>query len=355
MTQLKLLFLIFTFLFSIQIVSQDNKNYAQGSKKSEIVSYQKKEANKTSPEDSAKINSFEKKPSRHRFIFIPLTFSGSVFKNAEEQENAVNSYYSTVQSSMANSNYKSLSESRHGSRSIDFNLLEYRFRDRLRLFYINRSAKSRFEPPSSFTVFNYKNTLIGQNKNYLGSEAQERFGLAYFHPITSTFHLGAMISNYWIQQRYGAESITIIANNSQGFGYESSKNQMRGIVPGIGFEWSPILFLENLFHCKLDEDLSIFRYLQIIYTNEFLKTNSSQSSFEYTGVTNFNSNIPSPTTPINVSPIYTLRNFQYTGTIHNYAFIIPIVNWFGIRAGFVDEAYQRNYNYYSFIFIAMPM
>jgi hypothetical protein len=295
----------------------------------------------------------EMKPSnireyKHRFLLTPFNFSSnSMFTIPEQQEASNNSFYSSYRSLQSQQNYHSYSRPQNGSSETNYNQLEYRLYDRLRLFYIHRTTHDAwFANASSFTIFDYKDKLIGQFKKYSVNESQERIGLSYYHPISSFLNLGVMFSRYSIHQKFDANSTTILVNNTTGFGYETSQTSMKANVPGLGFEFYPVRTFTKLFNLELKEDISFLNFIQIVYSRESLQTDHRKGYPELSTASNVISDSKTVITPINISPIYTYNSFQYNGNIENIAFAWRFLNFVGIRYGYANELYQKKYDYY---------
>jgi hypothetical protein len=285
--------------------------------------------------------------SKHRFIFTPFNLSThGTYTLSEQHENSYNATYSSLRSEQAKNNYSAYSRPQFGGSYSNYNQLEYRLHDRLRLFYINRNRIDDYaEGADAFTLFDYRDRFTGQLKNYAYKERQERIGVSFYHPITSFLNLGAMYSRYNIQQKYNSESYTIMYSDF-GFGGEKSKTSFKANVPGLGFEFYPIRILINLSNFELNEKNSFLESMQITYTNEILKAENRHGIAESYSAFDSTPDSSRPNNRTYISPIYTYSSYQYYGNIENIAIVLRFFNLIGVRLGSANETYQKKYDYY---------
>ena len=140
--------------------------------------------------------------------------------------------------------------------------IEYRFKDKVRLLL--HDQKSSDVQTNTTTLNRVTGLAMVLNRvSMIGRESVSKMGLAYFHPFTNRFNLGAILRNYSIEQSFDLNSRGILAFTGRGFPYfasTTSSAKMSGLVPGIGFE------------------IKIFRWLEFSHSMERLNLKGTSMS-----------------------------------------------------------------------------
>lgn len=213
--------------------------------------------------------------------------------------------------------------------------LEYRFLNRLRLMVDRRtfsSSNKQFYKKSKEESYYFTNTFYLQDKgSYDWNETVLKYGLGYYHPITSFLSIGGLARKYEISQEY---SIFRTTNNDQRTfnrytqqDKEVGSSKISGIVPGIGIE------------------ISFLNAFEIRYTYELVNLTGSRYSTLF-------SNVNGTVLGYNSED----SKFRYKGQIQNLDFgmKIPQIDWLLMRVGITEEVLKRDFksqydNYVVFI------
>lgn len=202
--------------------------------------------------------------------------------------------------------------------------IEYRFKDKVRLLYDQKSSDVQTNTTTLNRVTGLSNGA--ESGIYDWTESVSKMGLAYFHPFTNRFNLGAILRNYSIEQSFDLNSRGILAFTGRGFPYfasTTSSAKMSGLVPGIGFE------------------IKIFRWLEFSYSMERLNLKGTSMS----------TNLLYGPGGSGIVATLTLNsaNFNYAGSIQNTGFTFKYSSWFSTKIGYVTEKFDRDFNSsYSF-------
>jgi hypothetical protein len=211
--------------------------------------------------------------------------------------------------------------------------LEYRFQDRFRILADQRFVDSKNNPYNEKIVSDTSLVTGGRSATFSGkynyTETVQKYGLAYYQPILEYFKIGAILRNYKISQKTEQDLSFALGKPIQ-FVFppvllpqrNSTENisNYSGLVPGIGFEWSPTKFLE-------------IRY-----------------SYEVVNIKG-NGNASILTSVILPTALYTeTSKLTYSGSIQNFdiGFKIPKINFFTMRFGYTRERLKRKITDYTF-------
>lgn len=199
---------------------------------------------------------------------------------------------------------------------------EYRFLDKFRFLADQRVLDSKWSSRNqniigeNIFVFG-RNTLTLKGK-YNYSETVQKFGFAYYHPITNFLKIGAILRNYKIEQ-ISRQSLSVSANSINSILAPpvtqdiESKTIYQGLVPGIGIE------------------IPIGKNIELRYTLELVNLKGKDN-------TQLISKLILP-----VGFYSETSSLTYKGNIQNFevGFIIPKAEFLIIRAGYTRERLQR--------------
>ncbi len=200
---------------------------------------------------------------------------------------------------------------------------EYRFLDRFRFLSDQRVLDSRWSPKdqniTGENIFLFGRRTLTLKGKYNYSEKLQKFGFAYYHPITNFLRIGAILRNYKIEQTT-RQSLSVNYNNINALLPATpvtqdieSKTIYQGLVPGLGVE------------------IPIGKNIEMRYTLELVNLKGNDNT---TAITKF------------IFPVgfYSeTSSLTYKGNIQNFelGFTIPKAEFFIIRTGYTRERLQR--------------
>lgn len=260
-------------------------------------------------------------PDNHR-IFIRNSGGGGTYTIPEVGEDNSSTLVNNAILSNAGISGFSYTDTKGKKSGYNSNVgLEYRFRDRLRLMYDQKTTNVLTTTTSLSRITGFSNgSEAGQ---YDWKESVSKMGLAYYHPITNRFNVGAMLRNYSIQQTYNLDSrgLVTFSGSFRSFPYFSDTNstaKSSGLVPGIGLEFK------------------IFRWLEFSYSMEKLNLKGTRSASNFS--------FGSSGAALVYSLDLTSANFNYAGSIQNAGFTFKYSSWFSTKVGYVTEKFNRDYS-----------
>lgn len=190
--------------------------------------------------------------------------------------------------------------------------LEYRYKDKFRIFYENRvlvnEGKSNGSDPYS--------AKFTENKKSLG--------IAYFHPINPHFNIGASLRQTSLEQMTHIEPIGFgltpggtSFNSFIGISPRDTNLSVRGIVPGIHLEIKPL------------------RWFEIHLGQQFYSLKGDDSR------------ITTTLTTIGFGGIgYSGGEATYSGTKQSLDFVFRFSSWFAAKWGYSKESMKVKYQNY---------
>ncbi|ABZ95472.1 Hypothetical protein LBF_3002 [Leptospira biflexa serovar Patoc strain 'Patoc 1 (Ames)'] len=185
--------------------------------------------------------------------------------------------------------------------------IEYRYKDRYRIFADNRTIKDSGD---------YKDIL-----NF--KEYQKRAGIGYFHPIFKVLSLGVSIRDANIKQDFRSDYINLYTiENSIIFSIPNVQSQLRtkGWVPGIHLEFKPLRWFEI--------------HLGRMYYH--MGGDMSRSSLNF---------IPTTVGTL-YAPLYMQSDFLYSGVQDKFDVVFRYSTWFATKWGYTRDNINIKFNQY---------